>query len=120
MTLPITLAVDASTYVGTVAVWRGNARVAEDKVKEALHEMVAIVKAIGRSMEAEHLRMDGHILTRLSSMSFGSGFGHSKSKSIMEYKVIQGLAEVSSDRSIFRQWHHKFRSAIGQSRTWSS
>ncbi len=29
MTLPITLAVDASTYVGTVAVWRGNARVAE-------------------------------------------------------------------------------------------
>lgn len=29
MTLPITLALDASTYVGTVAVWRGDVRVAE-------------------------------------------------------------------------------------------
>jgi len=29
MTTPITLAIDASTYIGTVAVWRGETRVAE-------------------------------------------------------------------------------------------
>ena len=34
----------------------------------------------------------------------------------MEYKVIQGLAKVSSDKSIFRQWHQKFLSAISQVR----
>ena len=43
----------------------------EDKVKEALHEMVAIVKAIGRSMEAEHLRMDSQVLNRLAGMNSG-------------------------------------------------
>ena len=32
----------------------------------------------------------------------------------MEYTVIQGLAKVNSDKSMFRQWHQKFISASGQ------
>ena len=35
-------------------------------------------------------------------------------KAIMDHKVIQYLRAVNGDKSLFRQWHQRFVTALGQ------
>jgi hypothetical protein len=35
-------------------------------------------------------------------------------KGIMEHRAIQNLRAVSGDKGLFRQWHQKFTTALGQ------
>ena len=92
-----------------------DSRDTDEVLKDALKEICAAIRRIGFALDTEHLRIDSRVLHGLSQENLGSppGLGP-RNKSIMEYKVIQGLAKVSSDKSIFRQWHQKFMSAIGQ------
>ena len=47
-------------------------------------------------------------------MKKSSRSGKMFDKGIMEYKVMQNLKSVSSDKSTFRQWHVKLLNAVNQ------
>jgi hypothetical protein len=44
----------------------------------------------------------------------GHGGGNRYQKIIMKHKVIQYLRAVNGNKSLFRQWHYKFTTALGQ------
>ncbi len=45
-----------------------------------------------------------------------TGGGVRLSRGIMEHKVVQNLRAVNGDKGLFRQWHQKFTTALGQVR----
>ena len=67
--------------------------------------------ASGSMLEQEHLRF---INMFAATGGGGRGGGHTFEKTIMEHKVIQYLRAVNGDKSLFRQWHQKFTTALGQ------
>ena len=45
--------------------------------------------------------------------SYVAGAGQTtRSKSVMDHKIVQNLSNVNGDKTKFRQWNHKFRSAL--------
>ena len=68
----------------------------------------AMFDSIGKAFEQEPVRI-------LSAITLAGGIagGQRKStKGVMEYKVIQNLEAVNRDKSLFRQWHQKFTTAL--------
>ena len=84
----------------------------ESYVKELAAMVIKITKSMGRMFEHEPLRF----MSMYTASGGGkSGGGHEKyNKGIMEHRVIQNLKNVNGDKSLFRQWHQKFTTAIGQ------
>ena len=61
--------------------------------------------------EQEHLRF----INMFAAIRVGGkGGGHRYENTIMEHNVIQYLRAVIGDKSLFRQWHQKFTTALGQ------
>ena len=48
---------------------------------------------------------------RLQGYISGAG-QHVRDKSVMDHKIVQNLGKVTGDKAKFRQWNHKFRSAL--------
>ena len=63
-------------------------------------------------LEQEHLRF---INMFAATGVNGSGGGATKHiRGVMEHKVITSLRCVNGDRSLFRMWHQRFITALGQ------
>ena len=69
-----------------------------------------LTKACGRMFEQEHLRFIAMFSATRNSGGGGGGFH----RGVMEHKVIMNLRAVNGDKSIFRQWHQKSTTALGQ------
>jgi hypothetical protein len=62
--------------------------------------------------DEEHLGM-----MMVTSIHPGEGGGGTRfNRGIMEHRVLQNLRAVSGDKGLFRQWHRKFTTALGQVR----
>ena len=80
--------------------------------KETATTVRHAISAIGRMFEQEPARVMSVI-----SASGGGGGGlrpEKHSRGVMEHRVIQGLRAVNGDKALFRQWHQKFVTAMGQ------
>ncbi len=64
----------------------------------------------GSMFEQEHLRFIIYFAVTGGAVCGG---GRKYQKTIMERKVIQYLRAENGDKSLFRQWHHKFTTALG-------
>ncbi len=83
----------------------------EGYVKELESMVIKVTKSIGRMFEQEPLRF----MAMHTAASGGMSGGHKTyNKGVMEHRVIQNLKNVNGDKSLFRQWHQKFTTAIGQ------
>ncbi len=85
-------------------------------VEKYVKEMAVadLTKATGRMLGQEPMR----IINMVTSIHLGEvGGGNLFTKGIMEHKVIQNLRAVSGDKGLFRQWHQKFTTALGQVKT---
>ncbi len=69
-------------------------------------------RAAGSMFEQEHLRL----ISMFAATGGGGsgGGGHRFVKGIMGHTVIQYLKAVNGDKSLFRKWHHKFTTGLGQ------
>ena len=85
----------------------------EKYLKELAVVTMDLTKACGRMFEQEHLRFIS-MITAAGSSQGASGGGFKYTKGIMEHRVIQNLKAVTGDKSLFRQWHRRFASALGQ------
>ena len=84
----------------------------EKYVKELSDVCMEMFRTTGAMFEQEHLRL---INMFVATGGGGQGGGsHRFPKAIMEHKVIQYLRAVNGDKSLFRQWHQKFTTALGQ------
>jgi hypothetical protein len=84
----------------------------EKYLKETAATVRHAISAIGRMFEQEPARVMSVI-----SASGGGGGGlrpEKHSRGVMEHRVIQGLRAVNGDKALFRQWHQKFVTAMGQ------
>ena len=58
------------------------------------------------------------MINLVSAINPGGSGGHGgnrfTAKGIMEHKVIMNLRMVNGDKSLFRQWHQRFITALGQ------
>ncbi len=88
----------------------------ERYVKEIAALSADLTKATGRMSKEEHLRMINMVTSIYTGGSGGAG-GLKLDRGIMEHKVIQNMKAVSGDRGLFRQWHQKFTTAVGQVRS---
>ena len=68
--------------------------------------------ASGSMFQQEHLRFIN--MFAASGGGGKGGGGHRFEKTIMEHKVIQYLRAVNGAKSLFRQWHQRFVTALGQ------
>ena len=83
----------------------------EKYVKELTDVVREMFMSTGSMFQQESLR----VLSTLAAQGGGGyGGGHRPQKTIMEHKVIQYLRAVNGDKSMFRQWHQKFTTALGQ------
>ena len=83
-------------------------------VKEIAAVMADLTKATGRLFEQEHMRMI-IIVSAINPGGFAGRGGNGVTKrGIMEHKVITNLWRVNVDKSLFRQWHQRFITAVGQ------
>ena len=82
----------------------------EKYVKELSVVTMYLTKACGRMFEQEHLRFIAMFSATRNSGGGGGGFY----KGVMEHKIIMNLRAVNGDKSIFRQWHQKFTTALGE------
>ncbi len=82
------------------------------KLTDAVREMFM---STGSMFQQENLRFL-HILAATGRGGHGGGHGGEGKyqKTTMEHKVIQYLRAINGDKSLFRQWHHKFTTALGQ------
>ena len=78
----------------------------EKYVKELSVVTRDLTKACGRMFEQEH--------AMFSATRNNGGGGGGFHRGAMEHKVIMNLRAVDGDKSIFRQWHQKFTTALGQ------
>ena len=84
----------------------------EKYVKELTDVVREMFMSTGSMFQQESLR----VLNTLAAQG-GGGYGAGgrwSPKAIMEHKVIQHLRAVNGDKSLFRQWHQKFTTALGQ------
>ena len=83
----------------------------EKYVKELTNVCQEMFMSVGSMFQQEHLRF-------FSLLAVTGGGGHGGGarfpNAIMEHKVIQYLRAVNGDKSLFRQWHQKFTTALGQ------
>ncbi len=86
----------------------------EKYIKEIATLVIGLTKASGRMLEQEHLRMISMVSAINSRSSGGSGGNSFIAKRIMEHKVIMNLRMVNGDTSLFRQWHQRIITALGQ------
>ncbi len=68
-------------------------------------------RTTGAMLEQEQLRF---INLFAATGNEGNARGHRVNKGIMEHKVINNLRCVSGDKSLFRLWHQRFVTALGQ------
>ena len=83
----------------------------EKYVKELSVTVRNMMVAIGIMFEQESVR------TAAMITASGGGGGHrggGQTRGVMEHRVIQGLRAVNGDKALFRQWHQKFVTAMGQ------
>ncbi len=85
-------------------------------VEKYVKELTTVVRemflSIGSMFQQEPMRLFN--LLAMSGGQGGHGGGSRYQKTIMEHKVIQYLRTVNGDKSLFRQWHQKFTTALGQ------
>jgi hypothetical protein len=81
-------------------------------IKESARISRMLFHIIGKTIEQEPLRFMN--MFAASSVSGMGGAQRKFAKPIMEYKAIQNLRAVNGDKSMFRQWHQKFSTALGQ------
>ncbi len=85
----------------------------EKYVKEVASLLADAVQATGKMFEEERMRM----INMVTSVHLGGlGGGSRYPEGIMEDEVIQGLRAVNRDKGLFRQWHQKFTTVLGQVR----
>ena len=84
------------------------------KFMKELSKVCREFRASGAMFEEEHTRF---INMFVASGSKGASTRNSKyDQGIMEHTVIQNRRAVSGDKSLFRQWHQKSTTALGQVR----
>jgi len=87
----------------------------EKYVKELTTVVREMFLSTGSMFQQESVRFSSMIAaTGGGGYGGGHGGGSKYQKTIMEHKVIQYLRTVSGDKSLFRQWHQKFTTALGQ------
>ncbi len=84
----------------------------EKCVKELAVVTMDLAKACGRMVEQEYLI--SATMFSATGNSGGGGGGGGFHGDIMEHKVVMNLRAVSGDKSLFRQWRHKFTTSLGQ------
>ncbi len=86
----------------------------EKYVKELALLLVDTIQVTGEMFEEKHLRMI-NMVTAINPGGLGGKRGNGVTKrGIMEHKVITNLWRVNVDKSLFRQWHQRFITAVGQ------
>ena len=85
----------------------------EKYVRELAAVVIDLTKASGKMFEQEHLRMI-NMVSAINTGGSGATGGPRFNRGIMEHKVIQNLRAVNGDKGLFRQWHQKFTTALGQ------
>ena len=114
----------------------GEARMNFNRMSQGMHRL----KEISENVEADQLNIEKYVkeltdvvremfmstgsmfqqesLRVLSTLAVQGGGGYGANgrpqKTIMEHKVIQYLRAVNGDKALFRQWHQKFTTALGQ------
>ena len=87
----------------------------EKYVKELTTVVREMFLSTGSMFQQENVRFLSMIAaTGGGGYGGGHGGGSKYQKTIMEHKVIQYLRTVNGDKSLFRQWHQKFTTALGQ------
>ena len=81
----------------------------ERYVEELTKSIMEMMHVLGKMMEQEQMSTV-HMITTMSR----SGESQIARRGIMEYRVINNLRAVNGDKRMFRQWHQKFTTAIGQ------
>ena len=84
-------------------------------IKELTDTVREVFMSTGSMFQQEDRRFL-HMLAATGGGGYGGGHGGGSKyqKTIMEHKVIQYLRTVNGDKSLFRQWHQKFTTALGQ------
>ena len=87
----------------------------EQFVKELAEVVREMFMSTGSMFQQEYMRFQNLLAGTGGGGHGGSGAGGGRyQKTIMEHKVIQYLRAVNGDKSLFRQWHQKFTTALGQ------
>ena len=85
----------------------------ETWVKELATVVHAMFMSTGAMFVQEGLRTTMTI-SNSGAGGHGGGASHHHPKGIMEHRVINNLKAVNGDKGLFRQWHQKFTTALGQ------
>ncbi len=85
----------------------------EKYFKELAISMIDMTKARGRMFEQEPLRMI-NMVSAINTSGLGGGGWAGFTKGAMEHKVIMNLRMVKGDKFLFRPWHQRFVTAVGQ------
>ena len=84
-------------------------------IETYVRELTDAVREMFLSTGSMFQQEDRRFLSMLAAAGGGGhGAGNRYQKTIMEHKVIQYLRVVNGDKSLFRQWHQKFTTALGQ------
>ena len=86
----------------------------ETWVKELAKTVHSMFMSTGSMFVQEALRTEAAI-SRSRASGYGGGGGDKwTTKGIMEHRVMTNLKAVNGDKGLFRQWHQKFTTALGQ------
>ncbi len=86
----------------------------EKYCKEVATLVAAFTKAARRMFEQEQLRIINMVSAINPGGSGGTGGNRFVAKEIMEHKGIMNLRMVNGDKSLVRQWHQRFVTALSQ------
>ena len=87
--------------------------------EELVQNLAEVVREMflstGSMFQQEYMRFaNWSAVTDGGGYGAGGGGGNRPPKAITEYKIIKYLRAVNGDKSLFRQWHQKFTTALGQ------
>ena len=85
----------------------------ETWVKELAKVVHLMFMSTGAMFVQENLRTSAAISNSGAGGHGGSG-EYRHPKGIMEHRVMTNLKAVNGDKGLFRQWHQKFTTALGQ------
>ena len=88
-------------------------------VKQRTDDLAIVYEGLGKAMQGllqfvvtEPDRINQGVQSGVSVITAGAASQGQAPKNAMEYRIVQNLSKVNGDKTKFRQWNHKLKSAL--------